>query len=81
MKQSDDSKAFFEKYGFTASLTKKHPEFKDEMSFEGLECNYVTSLENQISDLKTYISIQNNKIDFLMNKEIYKWQRENEKKV
>lgn len=76
MKQSEDSKAFFEKYGFTQTSSMPHPEFKDEMCFEGLESEYVSRLESQIRTLETYIGLQNQKIDFLMTKEFYKWEQD-----
>lgn len=68
-----NSETFFKKYGFTQTYSAPHPIHKDEMTFEGLEAQYVTSLEHRVRDLEKYIQIQNDKIDFLMNKEFYKW--------
>lgn len=79
MKQSDDPKAFFEKYKFTQSSSKPHPVHKDSMNFEGLEADYVSTLELKITQLEKYIGLQNDKIDFLMNKEFYKWKKVDEK--
>lgn len=76
MKQSDDPKAFFNKYGFTSTMTMKHPTFNDEMKFEGLESEYVGRLQQRIRELEKYIGIQNDKIDFLMTKDIFKWRRD-----
>lgn len=73
MKQSDDPKAFFEKYQFTSTLNIPHPKFKDEMEFTGLEANYVSTLEYEVKNLEKYIRLQNDKIDFLMNKEFYNY--------
>lgn len=73
MKQSDNPDEFFQKYGFNSTISKSHPEYKDKMHFEGLEANYVSNLELKIKSMETYIDLQNEKIDYLMNKEFYKW--------
>lgn len=78
IKQSDDSKKFFDTYGFTMTISRKHPERDGMMNFEGLEAEYVSNLEQQIKSMKTFIDLQNQKINFLMDKEFYKW-KHNEK--
>jgi len=52
MKQSEDSKAFYEKYGFTQSTSMKHPIYDGTMHFEGLESDYVGRLEREVEHLK-----------------------------
>lgn len=79
MKQKGNEEEFFNKYGFTKSITMKHPRLKGEMNFEGLEADYVSHLENKVDHLERYIGLQNQNIEFLMNKEFYKW-KEMEKK-
>lgn len=76
MKQSEDKLKFFDKYRFTMNIEMPHPEFIDIMEFEGLEAHYVSLLEGKVKSLEKYIVLQNEKIDFLMNKEIYKWKKE-----
>lgn len=74
LNQKDNPEEFFEKYGFTKSATQHHPEFKDAMMhFEGLEAHYVGLLERQVKELEKYIQHQNEKIDFMMNREFYAW--------
>lgn len=76
MKQSDNPDEFFKKYGFRMSISKPHPKHQDTMFFEGLEASYVSSLEERIKSLETYIDLQNRKIDFLISKEFHKWKAE-----
>jgi hypothetical protein len=71
MKQSDNPEEFFKKYGFTMYMKEPHPIFKDMMEFEGLEAKYVSELEHKVRDLEKYINYQNDKIDFLMNRDLY----------
>jgi hypothetical protein len=47
-----NSEEFFNKYGFTLSITKKHPKYEDQMSFEGLEADYVSWLERELNHYK-----------------------------
>jgi DNA/RNA endonuclease YhcR with UshA esterase domain len=75
VKQSEDAEAFFKKYSFTSSRTMKCPTTGDTMQFEGLESRYVGELEMRIKDLEKYIQCQNQKIDFLMNREFHKWEK------
>lgn len=79
MKQSDDPKAFFDKYGFTLTITENHPTFKDEMFFEGLEANYVSRLESELEHYKRCLmdSLSNN--ERLMSREFFRMKDELEK--
>jgi hypothetical protein len=79
IKQDDNAKLFFEKYGFMQTCTMKHPEFNDTIKFTGLEAHYVSMLENKIKNLETYIKLQHDKIDYLMNKEFLKYKFEQTK--
>jgi len=79
--QISNPEKFFEKYGFTQSYSKPHPDFKDDMEFHGLESHYVNMLERRLKHLEEYIDLQNQKIDFLMNKEFYKWKDYENKKI
>ncbi len=72
MKQSDDPKAFFEKYQFTLTTKMPHPTFKDEMEFTGLEAKYVSELEFEIKNQDKYIKLLHDKVDFLTNQSYYK---------
>lgn len=80
MKQSDDPKAFFEKYGFTRTVTILHPIYKDEMHFEGLEAEYVNRLEMKISDLQDHLQRMWQKVDHLTSLEQYRLRDEIKKK-
>lgn len=71
MKQSDDPKAFRDKFEFTLTIDMKHPISKEDMHFEGWEAKYVSRLEMQVKDLEKYLNIQNEKIDWLMNRDMY----------
>lgn len=71
MKQSDDSKAFLEKFGFTQSIDMKHPTAKEPMHFDGFEAKYVNELEFKVQSLEKYIGLQNDKIDWLMSRDMY----------
>jgi hypothetical protein len=57
-----NSDAFYEKYGFTLTMTQKHPVFGDWMEFTGLEANYVSYLEREVEHLKKCFleSVRNN---------------------
>jgi hypothetical protein len=80
MKQSENYDEFLKKYGFTLTISKPHPKHKDVMNFEGLEANYVSNLESQVESMEKYIKLQNEKIDYLMNKEFYSWKYKEENK-
>lgn len=71
MKQSDDPKAFFEKYKFTLTYSLPHPTHKDMMEFDGLEANYVSGLEREVKHLKNYIELLQGKIEYLMSQDYY----------
>lgn len=71
MKQSEDSKAFFEKYGFTRTVSMPHPIHKDKMHFEGLEAEYVGGLEYQIAQLHKFIGQLQEKLDWIQTREFY----------
>jgi hypothetical protein len=71
MKQSDDHKAFFEKFGFNLTCNMKHPDSKEPMNFEGWEAKYVSTLEHKVEQLEKYLGMQNEKIDWLMNRDMY----------
>lgn len=72
MKQSDDVDKFFKKYGFTANLSMPHPIYKDRIFFEGLEANYVSSLQNELEHFKRCFrdSIANN--EMLLSRESWR---------
>lgn len=73
MKQSDDPKAFFEKFKFRLSSSRKHPKWTDEtISFEGLEADYVSNLERDVEDLKNHVKELQNRIWWLQEKEYRK---------
>jgi len=71
MKQSDDPKAFFDKFQFNSSITMKHPESREPMAFEGWEAKYVNELEWKVKELERYVKMQMEKIDWLMNRDFY----------
>jgi hypothetical protein len=73
MRQSDNSEEFFKKYGFTKTSSMPHPDFKDIMSFEGLEADYVSRLEREIDQLQKFILHQQEKMDWLRDREFYKF--------
>ena len=75
LRQSEDPQAFFEKYGFTMSMTKDHPTHKALMSFEGLEADYVSRLEREVSDLHKFITQLHEKMDWLRDREFAKFKR------
>jgi hypothetical protein len=70
MKQSDDPKAFFEKFKFTSSMEMRSPEFPDEIiRFEGLEAKYVSELENRINQLEHHIKEMRDRLWWWQEKE------------
>jgi hypothetical protein len=72
LNQKDNPEEFFEKYGFRAFMTMKHPDFKDAvMTFEGLEANYVQRLEREVVDCRKYIQQLQEKLDWLRDREFY----------
>jgi hypothetical protein len=79
MKQSDNKDAFFKKYGFTRHTEMPHPIYKDIMTFEGLEAEYVGRLEIELDHYKRALSdaLMNN--ERLMTREYYRLKDEIEK--
>lgn len=72
LNQNDNPEEFFDKYGFRSTVTMKHPEFKDSfMKFEGLEANYVQSLERQVKDQQRWIKEIHEKMDWLRDREFF----------
>lgn len=80
MRQSDNTQAFFDKYGFKMNMEKPHPRHKDTMHFEGLEADYVTDLECQIRDLEKYVECQSQKINWLVDRATQLWKKESSEK-
>lgn len=68
-----NSEEFFKKYGFTLTKTMSHPKFKDNMTFKGLEADYVQNLEVRIQELEKFIVHQQEKMDWLRDREFYKF--------
>lgn len=73
MKQSENPEAFFEKYGFRMTISQKHPTHKDSMHFEGLEADYVATLEREVKECRKYIQQQAEKMDWLRDREFLCW--------
>ena len=74
LNQKDNPEEFFEKYGFRSNVMMKHPEFKDSfMSFEGLEANYVQSLEREVEECRKYIQHLREKLDWVRDREFHCW--------
>lgn len=72
--QLKDPKEFFEEFKFTTTYSLPHPEYNGPyMTFTGLEARYVQSLERQVKDLEKYINMQNEKLDWLRDREFYCW--------
>lgn len=77
--QETNHDEFFNKYGFTRTLTMKHPTFKDTMKFTGLEADYVGILERRVADLEKFVAHQNEKMDWLRDREFYKTFKKDDK--
>lgn len=71
--QSENYQAFYDRYKFTMTVSKPHPSHKDIMKFEGLEADYVQSLEREIAEMRKYISLLNDRIQFLTDREFHAW--------
>lgn len=71
-----NSKEFYEKYGFTLTMTQKHPFYDGMMEFKGLEANYVAALERDIEHYKRTLAdaLMNNQ--HLMTREHHRLQDE-----
>lgn len=73
MKQSDDPKAFFEKFRFTLTMTQKSKEFPEEtITFEGHEARYVSELERDNAELKKHITELRERLWFWQEREYRK---------
>lgn len=73
LNQRDSPEEFFKEYGFTSTMSMKHPEFGGTMEFTGLESNYVQSLERETKEHRKYIQELLQKIEWLRDREFYSW--------
>lgn len=79
LNQKENPEEFFNKYGFRSTIDMAHPKFKDMMHFEGLEADYVSHLEFQVSQLQKYIDHQSQKMDWLRDREFAKYLHDSKK--
>jgi hypothetical protein len=72
MKQSENHDEFFKKYGFTKSSSQPHPVYKDTMTFEGLEADYVFRLEQERDHYKELFVESRRTTEWWMHREFYR---------